>query len=99
MKLLESRPEDIEGWCVKVREAGPKGKYMIDPLVNLNYNKLSPKVVNTVENALFYATFGHDKGASPKTEPTPGFSARSTSPRRRSSSSLSVGAPKPPRAV
>ena len=103
MKLLEAEPNSIRQWCLKVRQAGPrKAPYLIAPLVQLNYNKIAPELVQTIEDTLYFGVFGVERphrGASPNTGPTPRFSARSTSPSRRSSASLSVGRPKPPSAV
>jgi len=105
VKLLESAPNDIRQWCLKVRQAGPvKAASMLAPFQRLNYNKMDHDTIEAVEDALYFGVFGVDRPrsqrrSSPKTGPTPGFSARSTSPSRRSSASLSVGRPKPPSAV
>lgn len=102
-QLSESTPDAIEAWCVRIRQVRPvnrkQAQQMLDPLIDLNYNKLSPDLVKTVEDTLYYGVFGHERGASPKTRPTPGFSAKSTSPSRRSSASFSSGWPKFPKAV
>ena len=97
-QLSESTPDAIEAWCVRVRQVDrKKAQRMLDPLIDLNYNKLPPELVQKVEDTLYYGVFGHERAASPKTRPTPGFSARSTSPSRRSSASFSSGRPRFPR--
>lgn len=101
--LLES-PEAIRQWCQKVHQAGPaKAPYMLAPLTELSYNRLDPELVQTVEDTLYFGVFGverpHHRGASPKTGPTPRFSASRMSPSRRSSLNFSSGRPKPPKAV
>ena len=95
--LSESSPGDINAWCASMRRKPytAAGK-MVKPLLRLNYNKPDRDPVKHVEDAMFYALTGQDRAASPKTRPTPGFSARSTSPSRRSSASFSSGRPRFP---
>lgn len=98
-QLSESAPEAIDSWCASMLSKPPdQASKMVPSITGLNYAVLRPATVENVENALYYAMTGQRR-SSPSTRPTPGFSARSTSPSRRSSASLSSGFPKPPRAV
>jgi hypothetical protein len=72
MKLLESDTGAIERWCVKVHQAGPKAKSMLDPLIRLDYARMDHELVQKVEDALWFGIFGLERGASAKTRPTPG---------------------------
>ena len=103
VKLLESEPNRIRQWCVKVVQAGPdKAPTMLAPFQSLNYNRMDHGTIEAVEDALYFGVFGvrrPHRGASPNTGPTPRFSANRMSPSRRSSFNLSSGRPKPPSAV
>lgn len=64
MRLLESEPSDIEQWCAQVRQVDSrKAKRMLDPLVDLNYSKMSDDLVKQVEDTLFYGMFGYERAA------------------------------------
>lgn len=97
-QLSEAAPDTIDFWCVSMLHKTPEqASKMVPSISGLDYSKLRPESVEKVENALFYAMTGQRR-SSPSTRPTPGFSARRTSPRRRSSASLSSGFRKPPMA-
>jgi len=98
VKLDESSPGDIDQWCVSMVNKPPReAARMAGSIAKLDYDRLPPETVSHVEDALYYAMTGQRR-SSPTTRPTPGFSARRTSPNRRSSANLSSGFRRPPMA-
>lgn len=68
MRLLESDTGAIERWCDQVESAGPKAKYMLDPLIELDYKRMERKAIQRVEEALWFGVFGKKRSDSAKTQ-------------------------------
>jgi hypothetical protein len=65
--LSEDKPDEIVRRCEIILRGTPEqAGRMLNPLVELDYEKLEPKIVQMVEDTLFYAMTGGHRQAQPR---------------------------------